>query len=402
MIPAFYTPYTARHVTSSLTPDAVSNDLLRARALQRGGNVVAAQALCRALLAQRPHHSDALCLLGQLLVQDEHFGAAVLLLRRAAALGADAVETNHDLARALIGCGRDDEAIPVLQIALRKSPTQVSIVQLLASTLHRRMRFDEARALLGDAVFQLGATTAATDLLEYWANLMPDDPAPAHRLAAMRDSAPPARAADEYVTYLFDRYADTFEQSLSGLGYQGPVLIAKLLQASGFAPRKQLNILDAGCGTGLCAPALLPYAARLTGVDLSPAMVEKARQRGDYDSLVVAELSDFLGRHTAHFDLIAVMDTFVYFGELGEAFRNAANALRPGGYLAFTLEKTDAASQGYQLNANARYSHTPAYVSQQLADAGFNTRLLDDAVLRDNDAAPVHGLAVLASRGAAA
>ena len=77
------------------------------------------------------------------------------------------------------------------------------------------------------------------------------------------------------MTYLFDRYADTFEQSLSGLGYQGPVLIAKLLQASGFAPRKQLNILDAGCGTGLCAPALLPYAARLTGVDLSPAMVER-------------------------------------------------------------------------------------------------------------------------------
>lgn len=74
----------------------------------------------------------------------------------------------------------------------------------------------------------------------------------------------------------------------------------------------------------------------LTGVktDLSPAMVEKARQRGGYDSLVVAELSDFLGRHTAQFDLIAVMDTFVYFGgETGEAFRNAANARAAPGRL---------------------------------------------------------------------
>lgn len=385
-----------------LKPTAAANDLKDARALQREGNLLSAQALCRTALARQPDRVDALCLLGQLLVQGEHFGEAALLLRRAIFLGADDVEAHYDMARALVGLGDNDEAIAVLATALRRSPTHGPMIKLLASTLHHCARLDEARALIGDALFRVGASTSGTDLLEHWARLMPDDPAPAHRLAAMRGDAPPVRAADEYVTYLFDRYADTFDQSLLGLGYHGPALIASLLQAAGLAPGKQLHVLDAGCGTGLCAPALLPYAAHLTGVDLSPAMVEKARQRGGYDSLVVAELSDFLGRHTAQFDLVAVMDTFVYFGELGEAFRNAAKALRPSGFLAFTLEKTDAASQGYQLNANARYSHTPAYVSQQLADAGFNIQLLDDAVLRHNDAEPVHGLAVLACRGAVA
>ena len=43
-------------------------------------------------------------------------------------------------------------------------------------------------------------------------------------------------------------------------------------------------MLDAGCGTGLCAPLLRPYASRLTGVDLS-----KAQQSSDWGQ---AQLSD--------------------------------------------------------------------------------------------------------------
>ena len=124
----------------------------------------------------------------------------------------------------------------------------------------------------------------------------------------MGKQPPPERAADEYVTYLFDRYADTFDESLQNLGYQGPALVTTLLQAAGFTPDKQLDILDAGCGTGLSASALQPFAAHLTGVDLSPAMVDKAGQRGGHDTLVVAELTDYLGRHTAQFDLIVAMD----------------------------------------------------------------------------------------------
>ena len=381
-----------------LKSTAATNDLTRACVLQREGNVASAQALCRAVLVRQPDQFDALCLLGRLLVQSEHFGEAVLLLRRAASLGATDAETNQYLARALIGLGHDDEAIAVLTTALRRSPAHVPMINLLASALHRCARHDEARALLGDALFRVGATAAATDLLEHWARLLPDDPVPAHRLAAMRGEALPARAADGYVTYLFDRYADTFDESLQGLGYHGPALAAKLLQAAEFTPDRQLNVLDAGCGTGLCASVLQPFAAHLTGVDLSPAMVEKARQRGGYDALVVAELTDYLGLHTAQFDLIVAMDTLNYFGELSTVFRNAAHALRPNGYFAFTLEKADADGPGYRLNTNARYSHSTAYVTQRLADAGFSLQVMDAVVLRHNDDEPVHGLAVLARR----
>lgn len=376
-----------------------TNDLTRAHALLRAGNVVHAQALCRAVLARQPDHVDALRLLGQLLVQSRHFNEAALHLRRAVALGAADSEPHEHLAQALIGLGRDEEAIAVLSNALRGRAVQVPMTKLLANALHRCGHADEARALLGDTVFVLGATPASTDLLEHWAQLLPDDPTPAHRLAALRGDAPPARAADEYVTYLFDRYADTFDESLSGLGYHGPALIQRLLQTAGIAPDGQLRVLDAGCGTGLCGPIVRPFAAHLTGVDLSAAMVDKARQRGAHDVLVVAELTDYLGRHAAQFDLILSMDTLIYFGDLSTVFRNAANALRPAGYFAFTLETADDAPLGYRLNANARYSHTTTYVTQQLTDAGFAIQALDAVVTRHNDGAPVQGLAVLARRG---
>ncbi len=302
------------------------------------------------------------------------------------------------LAQALIGLGRDDEAIPLLAAALRGRTLNMPMTKLLATVLHRSGRSGEARELLGDAVFRIGATPVTSELIEYWHRLMPDDPAPAHRLAALSGGAPPDRAADAYVTYLFDRYAETFDESLLSLGYHGPALIANLLQTAGISPNGKLRILDAGCGTGLCAATVRPFAAHLTGVDLSPAMLEKARQRGGYDALMVAELTDYLSRSSALFDLIFSVDTLIYFGDLSSVLQNAANALRPAGWLAFTIERTDDAPLGYRLNANARYSHTTVYVTQQLTDAGFTVAAMDSVVIRYDDDQPVHGLAVLARR----
>lgn len=78
-----------------------ANDLKHAHALLRAGNVVHAQELCRAVLARQPDHVDALCLLGQLLVQSRHFNEAALHLRRAVALGPADSEPHEHLAQAI-------------------------------------------------------------------------------------------------------------------------------------------------------------------------------------------------------------------------------------------------------------------------------------------------------------
>ena len=59
--------------------------------------------------------------------------------------------------------------------------------------------------------------------------------------------------------------------------------------------RSNLSILDLGCGTGLSGLMLRRRARHLTGVDLSPEMVEKARARGIYDRLEVGEITAMAG-----------------------------------------------------------------------------------------------------------
>ena len=106
-------------------------------------------------------------------------------------------------------------------------------------------------------------------------------------------------------------------------------------------PQCALDVLDAGCGTGLCAPLLKPYARSLADVDLSGGMLAKALSRAIYDQLVESEISRLLDERAAQFDVIASADTLCYFGDLASVVQAARTALRPQGWLAFTLERAD-------------------------------------------------------------
>ena len=82
------------------------------------------------------------------------------------------------------------------------------------------------------------------------------------------------RAPEAYVRKFFDHYAPHFDESLTRLQYRAPQLIAERLTRS-VTPSGNLEVLDAGCGTGLCGPLLKPFAARLVGVDLSAGLLSQ-------------------------------------------------------------------------------------------------------------------------------
>ena len=156
---------------------------------------------------------------------------------------------------------------------------------------------------------------------------------------------------------------------------------------AGFIPREE----------AMCAPLLRPYARHLTGVDLSPKMADKARERGGYDELVVAELTAFLRERSRAYDLIVSADTLVYFGDLTALCAGAAGAVRPGGWLAFTVERAEreTAPEGYRLNKSGRYSHTAEHLARALVAAGFDEPSLAEVTLRQEGDQPVLGYAVL-------
>jgi predicted TPR repeat methyltransferase len=137
------------------------------------------------------------------------------------------------------------------------------------------------------------------------------------------------------------------------------------------------------------------------GVDLSAAMLAKAKERACYDALETAELTAYLAAHPATFDLIVSADTLVYFGDLTAVLTAAALSLRPGGHLIFTVEAAPAdASAGFLLHPHGRYSHTRPYLQSTLTTAGLTPVAINPAPLRMENQAPVQGFVVTCGRRA--
>ena len=88
------------------------------------------------------------------------------------------------------------------------------------------------------------------------------------------------------------------------------------------------DVLEVGCGTGLVLARLREFARRASGVDLSPGMLEKARQRG---------LDVTLGSATAlpfdanQFDVTCSFKVLAHVPEIEQALAEMARVTRPGG-----------------------------------------------------------------------
>ena len=125
----------------------------------------------------------------------------------------------------------------------------------------------------------------------------------------------------------------------------------------------------------------------------------KPEARNVYDELVKRELTAYLRDSAGAFDVIVSADTLVYFGPLEGVVAAAANALRPGGRLIFTVEELiDAGPDaGYSLSPHGRYCHTRQYLERVLADANLRPEIVP-AQLRLEAGEPVPGLVVRATK----
>jgi predicted TPR repeat methyltransferase len=261
----------------------------------------------------------------------------------------------------------------------------------------------QARGDVLRALVLLGEKQRAVALYREWLDEEPDNPIARHLLAASEGEATPARASDAYVEGMFDHFADSFDARLEVLNYQTPSLVAERLRRLLPEPGAQLDVADLGCGTGLCGPHLKPWARRLAGCDLSVGMLRRAKARGLYDVLHKAELGYYLETQPGHFDLLVSADTLVYFGDLRDVIRHAHAALRPGGWVVFSVEALpEHEPDDWRLLPTGRYAHRRAPLVQQLADAGFGDIAVEPETLRFEGGKPVAGWLVSARRPLAA
>lgn len=288
----------------------------------------------------------------------------------------------HGLANIQLGRGRSAEAVAFGDRAIVLNPRYASSPKVLARAHINLGEFDRAAQVYRD-----------------WLADEPDNPIALHQLAACTGEGVPERAADDYVEMTFDAFASSFDARLAQLNYRGPEQVAEAVGWYCAPPARQLNVLDAGCGTGLCGLLLAPYARRLVGVDLSEEMLARAAPRQVYDELVKSELSAYLERAAAAFDVVVSADALCYFGALEAVMQAAHGALGTGGLLVFTLEEANEATlAGYRIHPHGRYSHTESYVAGVLAGAGFGGTVIRHVILRTEGGHPVASLLVIARK----
>ena len=393
-------------------PETLNN---RAALLIELGRLTEAMSNLDQALALAPDYLEALHNRATGLIALKRNAEALSCCDQALAVQPKAAEVLNNRGVALRNLNRKDEAIAAFRAALAGKPDSADFHANLGATLLETGQLEEAEqhlraALAGKKValafqnlaavlYQRKKFSEALEIYRLWREFEPDNPIPLHMVAAGSDMAP-ERAGDQYIAELFNNFADTFDTTLLGLGYHVPELLTARISTARGSDTTPLRILDAGCGTGLAAPLLKPLASQLVGVDLSNAMLDKARERKLYDELVVGELCTFMAARPAAFDLIILADTLVYFGTLEEAFSTAHTALAPGGMLAFAVESRSDGPD-YQLELHGRYSHRPDYVTPLLAAAGYTVQSLEDIVIRRELNADVAGIAVVARRNPA-
>jgi predicted TPR repeat methyltransferase len=325
-----------------------------------------------------PRHANAHNNLGVVLRAKGRAVESEAAYRAAIRIDPDHFDAHHNLGILLNGLGRQREAALCFSKVVTLQP-----------------KHPEARRLLALAHYTLGEVDRAIEIFEEWLREEPGDPIATHMLAACSGRDVPARASDAFVEKTFDGFAASFDAKLASLAYRAPALVAEMLAHAGIPASRNLVVLDAGCGTGLCGPLVAPYARRLVGVDLSEAMLARARARDVYDELARSELTAYLCAARESFDVIVSADTLVYFGALDEVAEAAANGLRPGGVLVFTVEAL--VDGEYVLSPNGRYRHSQAYVESVLSQAGLEPKIAP-AELRLEAGEPVAGLVVRAAK----
>jgi predicted TPR repeat methyltransferase len=325
-----------------------------------------------------PRNPHAWNNLGNMLVASDDAEGAIEAYRRATALEPRLAVGWYNLGMVLRRLKRIEECVAAFCSALELEPTDGAVYERFGMVLYSLGRFEQA-----------------TDVYRRWLKVDPQSPVARHMLAAMTGQHVPERAGDEYIARLFDNFSASFDTQLRRLEYRAPELLSAAVLAELPAGQTQV-VLDAGCGTGLCGPLLRSAARRLLGVDLSAGMVERARERGVYDELHVAELTAFIAANPCAFDVIISADTLVYFGALEAVAAAAAKALRDRGLFAFTVERRDEGDAPYMIEPHGRYSHRPEYVSSVLRAAGFGLVEERQVVLRKESGKDVAGLLVVA------
>jgi predicted TPR repeat methyltransferase len=154
----------------------------------------------------------------------------------------------------------------------------------------------------------------------------------------------------------YDVWAADYDSDLGDLGWSAPQAAAAA--CARFAS-PDVEVLDAGCGTGLVGLSLAAMGfSRIVGFDLSPGMLRRCAERGVYTELIEGSLLDPLPFDDGRFGSVVSVGVFTYGHVDGSAFGELARVTAGGGHITITFRDDTVDQLGYRAE------------QQRLIDAG--------------------------------
>lgn len=135
----------------------------------------------------------------------------------------------------------------------------------------------------------------------------------------------------------YDTVAEFYEQFAQDV-YDDPPMVALLHLLGDVAT---LRILDLACGQGRLSRELARRGAQVVGVDISPAMLERAQAREAqhpfHITYLLADASSHIALPNESFDGVTCSFGLSDIDDLDGLITNVSRLLRPGGFFAFSL-----------------------------------------------------------------
>lgn len=350
-----------------------------ARLKQRGNDHKGALKIYRCILEEQPDYGEVWNNLGIAYRETGSRDEAISCFTKAVKFTPDMAEAWNNL-----GVAQDEHSM--FEDASKSYRRAIEI----------RSDYQSAHFNLGSSLQKLKRFKEAEEHYRKVLEIKPDDEAAKFMLQSLgTESSTPEAAPVEHVRRIFDQCAGTFEKILvKDLEYKTPELLFNLVRPY---LTEELNVLDLGCGTGLGAQLYRPFAKRLTGVDVSSKMLERAAQKQIYDELAVFDiLQDWT--FPDEFDLIYSSDVFVYFGNLERIIASISSHLVIGGAAAFSVEELEDKGMDYRLHSSGRYSHSQKYLETCLAQHGLQLIEHARSDIRKQSGNQVKGLLIAAQK----
>ena len=393
-----------------------------------------AKLLYKKILKDCPTHVDANCMLGTLFAEKSETDSALKFLLKADTLNNNIYLIKNNLGNVYKMIGQYAKAGDYYQEAISLAPENIQAYNNLAIIFKRQLQLEPAIELYRKALslnpqfleahYNLGKlysdnndrvnayacylrvleinpqyAPAHNQLGDYYREEQQHQKANEHyhrclglletdlygvklKLAHFENGELQKRSPDKLIVESYEAKASNWDQDVNRatMEFLGPKIINTELDRlhKNIDRLDKLNILDLGCGTGLCGEYLQPLSACLDGVDLSPHMLSMAKKKNLYNNLHCKEILEFLQNSDSSYDLITASGVIIFFGELEKLHKLIARQLNHNGIFIYTTYISKTAD--IDIRSNLHFSHSEKYLRECANHASLNIEVIQEVI----------------------